>query len=155
MISESSKETVPEFYLTSFLPINAIRDLYFFKNCVYVLLSIKQIKNVKNISFVILFTEIVHQILGGIFILTAVTATMSTCCNTVQYIFLHEQFVEQGLFEESLHLQRTNLSKSAGAAGCFVYTGFYNPLRMTQLHSKGSTWASSRNFQSITCRCIR
>ena len=83
MISESSKETVPEFYLTSFLPINAIRDLYFLKNCVYVLLSIKQIKNVKNISFVILFTDIVHQILCGIFVLTAVTATMSTCCNTV------------------------------------------------------------------------
>ena len=29
MISELSKETVPEFYLTSFLRINAIRDLYF------------------------------------------------------------------------------------------------------------------------------
>ena len=37
--------------------------------------------------------------------------------------FLHEQFVEQGLFEESLHLQRTNLSKSAGAAGCSVHAG--------------------------------
>ena len=68
MISESSKKTVPEFYLTSFLPINAIRGLYFLKNCMDVLLSIKQIKNVKNISFVILFTDIVHHILYAIFV---------------------------------------------------------------------------------------
>ena len=31
MVSESSKETVSEFYLTGFFPINAIRDLYFLK----------------------------------------------------------------------------------------------------------------------------
>ena len=68
MISKSSKETVPEFYYTFFLPINAIRDLYFLKNCMDVFLSIKQIKNVKNISFVVLFTDIVHQILCEIFV---------------------------------------------------------------------------------------
>ena len=83
MISESSKETVPEFYLTSFLPINAIKDLYFLKNCMDVLLSIKQIKNVKNISFVIFFTDIIRKILCGIFVLIAVTATMSSSCNIV------------------------------------------------------------------------
>ena len=87
-----------------------------------VLLSIKQIQNVKNISFVILFRNIVHEILCEIFVMAAATAAMSTCCNTVQSTFLHEQFVEQGLFEERLHLQRTNLSKSAGAATCSVYT---------------------------------
>ena len=69
--------------------------------------------------------------------------------------FLHEQFAEQGLFEESLHLQCTNLSKSVGAVGFSVCTGWYNLLWRTYPHSKGSTWAFSRSFQSITCRYTR
>ena len=82
-----------------------------------VLLSVKQIKNVKNIYFIIFFTDIVRNILCGIFVLTAVTPAMSAC-----FIFLHGQFVDQGLFKESLHLHRTKSSKSAGAAGFSVYT---------------------------------
>ena len=88
-----------------------------------VLLSMKQIKNVKNISFVILFTDIVHHIysLWDFRFDSRHRDNVHMLQHSIS-IFLHEQFVEQGLFEESLYLQRTNLSKSAGA-GCSVYTG--------------------------------
>ena len=125
MISESSKETVPEFYLTSFLPINAIRDLYFLKNCVYVLLSIKQIKNVKNISFVILFTDIVHQILCGIFVLTAVTATMSTCCNTV-FFYMNNSLSKD--FLSKVCTATYKLEQISWCSGLFCIYGILQPI---------------------------
>ena len=89
MISESSKETVPEFYFTSFIILLTQLEISIFKNWMDVLLSIKQNKNVKNMSFVIFYTDIVSNIFflggggGGVFFVTTITATVSTCCNTV------------------------------------------------------------------------
>ena len=69
MISESSKETVPEFYFTSFIILLTQLEISIFKNWMDVLLSIKQNKNVKNMSFVIFYTDIVSNIFfwGGDF----------------------------------------------------------------------------------------
>ena len=102
-------------------------------------------------SFVIFYKDIVSNIFWGGFSLWRPSPRQFPHTAT-QYspFFSHEQFVEQGRFEKSLHLQLTNLSQSAGAASCSVYTGWYNPLQRNQSHSKGSMWASFRYFQSIT-----
>lgn len=69
-----------------------------------VLISIKQIKNVKSLSLVNFFGDIVCYIHCGNFFLTVV--------HMLQHIiahFLYEKFVEQRIFEECLHLQHTKL----------------------------------------------
>ena len=97
MISESSKETVPEFYFTSFIILLTQLEISIFKNWMDVLLSIKQNKNVKNMSFVIFYTDIVSNIFfwGGGFSLWRPSPRQFPHAAT-QYspFFSHEQLVE-------------------------------------------------------------
>ena len=72
MIWEYPKKKEPKFIGKVFFIIDAIRYLYFFKNCMDVLLSIKQIKSVKNISLVIFFADISNNIRCGVFVVTTV-----------------------------------------------------------------------------------
>ena len=76
------------------------------------------IKNVNNIAFFKAFFVIEYDSRSSISPLQ-----LPHAAKQCRPFFLHEQFLPQGFFDVSLHLQRMNCSKSLGAAGWSVNIG--------------------------------